>query len=381
MIPKYKTVIRKSSELLTKKYNPFAQTEPRYRTIEDNAAKCRAAIEKKMKHLNGKKRSFDMSAKGVVRKFIRKRIGDLDIAVDVQRDLIVDHVAEIVANFDPRFPLPGYCGLTSFGKWLLIDAQHIITALYILCERGEIIQNGKVITNPADYEVDIIYIETDDISFLLRYFSVMNGLSFKKPQSQFDGVRIATLLDRAYDAATEDEKKISKLVEISEKHNTLPVASESDASKLPGAISHIVSMRKFKDNPLNYDWAMKIHDQYWHHLPVEGIENDCYREIADNFGKIYCIHTSPEIEKLMADIAGIIQDEFGGWAAYNSAATDALKAWQEREDRGDRAKFHVILLLALYKRRGGQLPIPKGLMSELSDAAVFFEDPDVADAA
>ena len=374
MIIAYKKVIRKTSELLTK-YNPFTQHEPRYRTIADNVATCMTEVNARMKHR--KKRSFDMSAKGVAKKFTRKRIRDLVINVDIQRDVIKKHVADIVADFDPRYALNGYCGLTSAGKWILVDAQHIITALAFLCMRGELIQNGKVITDYRDYEIDILYIETDDMAFLVRYFSVMNGMSYKKPQNQYDGVRIATLLDRAYDSATEAEKEISKLVEISEKYNCLPVDTKSDTSELPGAIQHIVAMRRFKGNPMNYDWAMKIHDQYWHYLKVDGVELDCYGAIAENFGKTYCINTSPEIEKLMADIAGIIQDEFGGWAAYKGAAKVALTAWQLREDRKDNANFHVILLLALYKRRGGQLPIPKGLISELSNAAVFFEDPDV----
>jgi len=378
MIITYKKVIRKTSELLTT-CNPFAQTEPRYRTIADNVALAMPGVKARMKHR--KKRSFDMSVKGVVKKYTRKRIGDLIINEDIQRELLKTHVGDIVVNFDPRFVLTAYCGLTSDGRWLLVDAQHIITALAIMCERGEIIQNGKVITDYKDYEVDVIYIETDDTAFLVRYFSVMNGMSYKKPQSKYEEVRIATLLDRAYDSATAKEKEISKLVEIGEKHNALPVDKLSDRSKLPGAIPHIVSMLRFKEKPMNYEWAMKIHDQYWHYHVVDGVELDCYGTIADNFGKTYCINTSPEIETLMADIAGLIQDEFCGWDAYKGAASSALKAWQVHEDRKDNTNYHAILLLALYKRRGGQLPIPKGLVSELSNAVVFFEDPDVEAAA
>ena len=99
-------------------------------------------------------------------KVARMGLGKLEIANDIQRQLDAKHCSTTIADptkFMEQLVQTLNCVVTSDGKWLSIDGQHTATVIASLIRAGLV--KGVDADSWRDFEVNVLYVETDDLAF------------------------------------------------------------------------------------------------------------------------------------------------------------------------------------------------------------------------
>ena len=272
-------------EDVTKKLNPMVKINPLRRgtgktvSLQDRIDKLeQAAVWKKaMKVWQIENKKVDIKR---MPKVAMVKLGQIEIDEDIQRQLDEKHCANKIADvtlFDPALLQTLQCIKTSKGKYKSVDGQHTASTVAGLISAGYF----EGITDWKEFEFPVQYIETDNLAFARRAFSILNGKG-KKKQRAYQQLRNAIFIVRIDKDETDDEDvEIEKKVSVAEKYNCFPVEADSDLAKYPGTFTNIATFKTLNETELEV--ACGWHDKYFHYENVHVSLFFIYRDLCRQF--------------------------------------------------------------------------------------------------
>jgi|TARA_R110000822_G_scaffold308837_1_gene437271 hypothetical protein len=301
-------------------------------------------------------------------KVARMGLGKLDIANDIQRQLDAGHCANTIANparFMEQLVQALNCVVTSDGKWLSIDGQHTATVLASLIRAGLV--KGVDADTWRDFEVNVLYVETDDLAFARKAFGILNGKG-KKRQSAYSDLRTSVYVVRI-DKNTDDEEDVAieRKVSIAEKYDCYPVEEKSSLNQHPGTFTNVGIFKARSDKVIKQ--ACKWHNEYFHQDNIHVSLFFMFDELAINKAKL--------TDKFLRELAGMIQNIFVDLDGYAGAVKDAFRKFTKKqygEEMNWRDDAYMIGLSQLYKELGGTERVPQLLLDTYSDLHLYFAD-------
>ena len=301
-----------------------------------------------------------------------EKLGVLLIDEDIQRELDEKHCANKIANpelFDPALLQTLQCIKTSDGRFISIDGQHTSTTIAALIDAGFM----AGVTDWKEFKFAFQYIETDNLAYARRAFSILNGKG-KKKQSQYQQLRNSVFIVRIdKDTTDEEDVKIEEKVAIAEKYNCFPVEEDSGLLKYPGTFSNISTFKRCHNNEI--ETACEWHNKYFHY---EGVHVSLFFIFAD-LCRAYDAAKIKMSPALLEDLAALIQSLFGNLAQYQTSVASAHRLWCEKR-YGYQAAWdddaYACALVQLYKKFGGTERIPLSLTDRFDEIIDFF-DPDI----
>jgi hypothetical protein len=362
----YEEVVRKPNPMTT--INPLKRGKGKTVNLQDRVDKLNksAAWKKTIKAWVTEGKQFDMDR---LPKVSMEKLGVLDIDEDIQRELDEKHCANRIANpavFDPALLQPVICIKTSAGKFISIDAQHTVSTIAGLIDAGRV----PNVTDWKEFEYPFTYIETNNLAYARKAFSILNGKG-KKKQSQYQQLRNSVFVIRIdKDKSDKDDVEVEKMVAMAEKHNCFPVEEESDLLKHPGTFSNISTFKSLTISEV--ETACSWHDKYFHYEGVHVSLFFIYRDLCREFA-------SAKIElsaKLQNELAALIQNLFGNLSQYQESVTEAHRRWHEKR-YGYKGAWnddaYACALIQMYKKFGGTEKVAPTLLDRFDDLIEFFD--------
>lgn len=364
---KYETVVSKPNPM--RNFNPLARASNRVVGLEDRITELRnsKAWQRTVNAWKDIGRTIDQSKMPKVEMI---ELGVIAIDEDIQRKLDEKHCANRIGNVD-LFNEPLLqtlqCIKTSKGQFVSIDGQHTATTLGALIEEGFFVG----IDDWRKFKFPVQYIETDDLAFARRAFSILNGKG-KKRQSAWDDLRNSVFIvriDKNFD--DEDDVKVEQKVSIAESYDCYPVEEKNELSKYPGTFTNIANFVNQNDETLHL--ACKWHNQYFHYLGIHVSLFFMYQEFQSAFKSARL----PVSDKLQEELAALIQQVFVDLDGYAEAVKEAWRKWSENR-YGDQTAWrddgYAVALLQLYKKFGGEERVPLSITDRYDDLYKFFAD-------
>jgi len=301
-------------------------------------------------------------------KVARMGLGKLDIANDIQRQLDAKHCSTTIADptkFMEQLVQTLNCVVTSDGKWLSIDGQHTATVIASLIRAGLV--KGVDADSWRDFEVNVLYVETDDLAFARKAFGILNGKG-KKRQSAYSDLRTSVYVVRI-DKNTDDEQDVAieRKVAIAEKYDCYPVEEKSSLNKHPGTFTNVGIFQARSDEVI--EEACKWHNTYFHQDSIHVSLFFMFDELAKNKAKL--------TDKFLRELAGLIQNVFVDLDGYAEAVKEAFRKFTKKqygEEMNWRDDAYIVGLLQLYKELGGTARVPQLLLDTYSDLHLYFAD-------
>lgn len=361
----YQAVPRKPNPMVN--INPLKRGSGKIVTLADRVIELEktAAWKKNIKQWQEEQTLFDMNR---LPKVARVPLGDLLIDEDVQRPLDEKHCAKIAkpGPFDPALLQTLQCIKRSDGKFVSTDGQHTGAVLSALLNAGVA---GNI--NWKTFLFNVQYIETDDLAFARRAFSVLNGKG-KKRQSAYQLLRNDVYIIRI-DGNTSDEEEviIEKKVSIAESNECFPVEEDSPLCKYPSTFTNIATFKTMTNEEI--DLSTKWHNKYFHRDPIHVSLFFIFKDLCRDFNSAKL----PITEKLLEELAGLIQNLFVDLSQYSSSAKEAYNRWHKNRygylgSWNDDA--YACGLLHLYKKFKGQEKLPLTLLDRFDDLINFFDE-------
>lgn len=364
---KYEDVVRKPNPM--SKINPLKRGSGKTVGLEDRVDTLNksAAWKKTIKAWGAQKKSFDLSR---LPKVSMEKLGSLHIDEDIQRSLDDKHCANRIADpavFDPALLQTAQCIKTSKGEFISIDSQHTVSTVAALIDAGLVPKH----TDWREFEFPFQYIETDNLAYARRAFSILNGKG-KKKQSAYQQLRNAVFIVRIdKDKTDAEDVDLEKKVSIAEKHNCFPVEEGSDLSKYPGTFTNIATFKTLSDSEL--DFACTWHDKFFHYESVHVSLFFIFRDLVRQFDSAKLKIT----DKLQEELAALIQSCFGNLSQFQESVTEAHRRWTEKR-YGYQANWdddaYACALVQLYQYFGGKEKIAPTLLDHFDGLIEFFDE-------
>jgi tellurite resistance protein len=368
----YQDVVRKPNPMVN--INPLKRGSGKTVKLEDRIKDLEntSAWKKTMKQWQDEGIKFELSR---IPRVEMVELGSIEIDEDIQRPLDEKHCAKIAKpkHFDPALLQTLQCIKRSDGKFISTDGQHTASVIAALIDS----QMAGEIKNWREYKFPVQYIETDDLAFARRAFSVLNGKG-KKKQSAYQMLRNAVYIIRI-DGNTTDEEEVAleKKVSVAEANECFPVEEDSSLIKYPGTFTNIATFKTLSDDEI--DTATKWHNTYFHRDPIHVSLFFMFRDFCREFSSAKITIT----EKLQQELAGLIQNLFVDLNQYSSSVKEAHNRWHEKR-YGYKGNWnddaYACGLLHLYQRFGGKEKLPLTLLDRFDDLIDFF-DQDILDLA
>ena len=368
----YQDVVRKPNPMVN--INPLKRGSGKTVKLEDRVddLKNTAVWKRAMKKWETEGFEFDVSR---MPKVDLVELGNILIDEDVQRALDHTWCSKIVnpKHFDPAHLSMLRCIKRSDGKFVSTDGMHTGTIISALIDMQKV---GKI-EDWKKYKFPVQYIDTDDLAFARRSFSIMNGKG-KKKQSAYQMLRNTVYIIRI-DGNTTDEQEVAeeRKVSIAEANECFPVEEDSPLKKYPGTFTNIATFKTLSDYEV--DTATKWHNTYFHRDPIHVSLFFMFRDFCREFDSA----KMPITEKLQQELAGLIQNLFVDLNQYSSSVKEAHNRWHEKR-YGYKGNWnddaYACGLLHLYQRFGGKEKLPLTLLDRFDDLIDFF-DQDILDLA
>lgn len=364
---KYEDVVRKPNPMI--KINPLKRGSGKTVTLADRVETLNksAAWKKTIKAWRAENKQFDLSR---LPKVSMEKLGSLEIDEDIQRALDDKHCANRIADptlFDPALLQTAQCIKTSKGKFISIDSQHTVSTVAALIDAGLIPGH----TDWRDFEFPFQYIETDNLAYARRAFSILNGKG-KKKQSAYQQLRNSVFIVRIDKDKTDiEDVDLERKVSIAEKHNCFPVEVDSDLSKYPGTFTNIATFKTLSDDEV--DVACAWHNKYFHYENVHVSLYFIFRDLCRQFSSAKIKISS----KLEEDLAALIQSCFGNLSQFQESVTEAHRRWTEKR-YGYQANWdddaYACALIQLYQHFGGKEKVAPTLLDQFDGLIEFFDE-------
>jgi hypothetical protein len=362
-------------EDVTKKPNPMAKINPLKRgsgktvTLEDrvNTLNKSAAWKKTIKAWKAENKQFDLTR---LPKVSMEKLGSLEIDEDIQRALDDKHCANRIADltvFDPALLQTAQCIKTSNGKFISIDSQHTVSTVAALIDAG-LVPNT---TDWREFEFPFQWIETDNLAYARRAFSILNGKG-KKKQSAYQQLRNSIFIVRIDKDTTDDEDvELEKKVSIAEKYDCFPVEADSDLAKYPGTFTNIATFKTLGNAEI--EEACEWHNKYFHYESVHVSLYFIFRDLCRQFGSAK-IKISPDLKE---ELAALVQSCFGNLSQFQESVTEAHRRWTEKR-YGYQANWdddaYACALIQLYQYFGGKEKVAPTLLDQFDGLIEFFDE-------
>ena len=183
------------------------------------------------------------------------------------------------------------------------------------------------LTLPEDwknFEVQCQYIETDSRAFARRAFSYLNGKG-KKPQSKYHLLRNAVNIVRIdKDTTDEEEVAIERKVAIAENNECFPVEENSQLLKYPGVFTNIATFNSMTDEEVGI--ATSWQNKYFHYEPIHVGTFFMFKNLVREFEGSKVILS----DKLLEELAGLLQTLFQGMKQYSESCKEAYGRWHKK---------------------------------------------------
>ena len=364
---KYESVVKKPNPMV--KINPLKRGSGKTVNLQDRVDTLNksSAWKKTTKLWKALNKSFDISR---LPKVSMEKLGLLNIDEDIQRALDDKHCANRIADptlFDPALLQTAQCIKTTKGKFISIDSQHTVSTIAAFIDAGLVPGH----TNWREFEFPFQYIETDNLAFARRAFSILNGKG-KKKQSAYQQLRNSVFIIRIDKDKTDDEDvDLEKKVSIAEKHNCFPVEVDSDLAKYPGTFTNISTFKTLSTDEI--DQACEWHNKYFHYENTHVSLFFIFRDICRQFASAK-IKLTP---KLLEEIAALIQNIFANLSQYQESVTEAHRRWTVQRYGYQVAwddDAYACALLQLYVKFGGKEKIAPTLLDKFDGLTDFFDE-------
>ena len=363
----YQEVVRKPNPMAT--INPLARGQGKTVNLEDRVIKLQDnySWNKMIQEWWRAHKKFDLDR---LPKVAMVKLGDIVIDVDVQRELDEKHCATKIINtavFDEALLQTLQCIKNPQGQFISIDGQHTASSIAGLISEGLI----PGADDWRQFEFPVQYIETDNMAFARRAFSILNGKG-KKKQSAYQQLRNSVFIVRI-DKDTSDEEDVSleRKVSIAEEHDCYPVEVNSKLGKYPGTFSNIATFKTLNEGEL--ELACWWHNKYFHYTSLHVSTFFILRDIGRGF-------TSAKLdfsEKLFEELAALIQTLFVDLSQYQESVAEAYRLWSEKRYGYTVAwndDAYSTALLQLYQKFGGEEKLPLAMLDRFDDLVKFFDE-------
>ena len=364
---KYEDVVRKPNPMA--KINPLKRGSGRTVSLQDRVDTLNksAAWKKTVKKWQSQNKDFDLDR---LPKVSMEKLGSLLIDEDIQRALDDKHCANRIADpdmFDPALLQTAQCIKNSKGEFISIDSQHTVSTVAGLIDAGLVPKN----TDWREFKFPFQYIETDNLAYARRAFSILNGKG-KKKQSAFQQLRNAVFIVRIdKDKSDAEDVDLEKKVSVAEKHNCFPVELDSDLAKYPGTFTNIATFKTLSNDEVGV--ACAWHDKYFHYESVHVSLFFIFRDLIRQFNSAKLSITP----KLQEELAGMIQSCFGNLSQFQESVTEAHRRWTEKR-YGYQANWdddaYACALVQLYQHFGGKEKIAPTLLDHFDGLIEFFDE-------
>jgi hypothetical protein len=303
-------------------------------------------------------------------KYKEIRLGDIRIDEDIQRELDAKHCAKTIGAldlFDPRLCQPAYCAKTSDGVYRSCDAQHTYSTIAAFINAGLV----QGIEDWREFKITVVYIESDDMSFVRKAFGIINGRG-KKPQTQYQMLKTSVFCVRL-DGATDNEEDVSleRKVSIAERNNCYAIEKKGPYEKYPNTFTHISSFVKLSDAEI--DLVTKWHNDYLHFEPIHACEFVIFKDLS----RTYEAFRKPITDELLSELAGLITRVFWSSETFGQACMGAFKEWSIKTygyEMSWKDVSYANCLMQLYVKMGGQEFVPQVFLDNNEGIADFFAD-------
>lgn len=363
----YQEVVRKPNPMAT--INPLARGSGKTVSLEDRVEKLENnySWNKMIQEWRRADKKFDLDR---LPKVAMIKLGDICIDEDIQRELDEKHCATKIVHvdvFDEALLQTLQCIKNGEGQFVSIDGQHTASSIAGLISAGLV--DGH--EDWREFEFPVQYIETDNLAFARRAFSILNGKG-KKRQSAYQQLRNAVFIVRI-DGDTSDEEDVSmeKKVSIAEEHGCYPVEVNSNLGKYPGTFSNIATFKTLNDTELAC--ACMWHNRYFHYESLHVSTFFIFRDVVRGFSSAK-LDTLPA---LLEELAALVQTLFGNLSQYQESVAEAYRLWSVKRYGYPVAwndDAYATALLQLYKKFGGEAQVPLAMIDRFDDLVEFFDE-------
>lgn len=300
------------------------------------------------------------------------------IDLDIQRDIIIDHLFEILENFHPWRISPVFAVKDpGVEKYHACDGQHNTTAQMVLYA-------AQIWADMTGEEilVPVWYVETPDRAFARDLFTFVNGKGrrnvddYTMVRNDLYKIRIDGKTELEDSDAWENHLKVSAI----EKNNgTLVKKTDTENRGLAGAYTNVAAILE-RTKPL-LDHISAEHDLYYPEEPLHANEYGFFEAFYKEFieTKVYKDRNDPQFREFMDEIMGTVRK---GFFTQKNLYTQKIKAWEAHY----KSKYgHTVdvpeppdnvsagLVCRAYVRNGGTHPV-----LEIADTGILAK-PDIYD--
>jgi hypothetical protein len=263
--------------------------------------------------------------------------GDIDINIDIQRDLLAGHISkDIITLFDPRILQPvNVTYIKETGRYSAWDGQQSSATLKLLLLAGLVDPSVKIQCKVVDDDLVVPGSDLVGEAYGCSGFRLLNTSReaidpFWMHRSRVSGVR-------NYGSTLKEDEQAEEIQQIFEKNHMFP-AKASDAKgqqAKPGMVTYISGCNNiaghdteqdtFDITKHDLDRTLRWHDTYFSN--EKGVDGG----FILTFGRLYAEAREQGIEitqETEDDLFRLFQCKYGTPAGFHRDCKDRLKAFQ-----------------------------------------------------
>ena len=326
---------QRNQALATPRKGVYEKLEDRVATMmadEDQANLINKAVAELRERLGGK--IYKQEHFGYLAEI---EAGQVDINIDIQRDLLGKHIGEdIIVKFDPRILQPiNVTYIRETGRYSAWDGQQSAATLKLLLLAGLVDSSVKIQCKVVDDNLavpgsNLVGEAYGNLGFRLLNTSREAIDAFWMHRSRVSGVR-------NYGSNLMEDKQANEVQKIFEANHMFPAkASDAQGQKAkPGMVTHIsgcnniaghgTSDELFDLTKRDLDCALRWHDNYY--ANEKGVNGG----IILAFGRLYAEAREQGVEITEAaedDLYRLFQSKYGTPAGFHRDCKDRLEAFQ-----------------------------------------------------
>ncbi len=297
-------------------------------------------------------------------------IKNILIDEDIQREMDTMHITNILKGFDPRRVNPIFA-VKEPGKEIYhcTDGQHTVVTLAKLAQ-ADLIDEVEH-EDWDDFEVDVLYVETDDRSFAREHFAFINGVG-KKKIDEYDNHKQRVLSYRLDNNNKTEYALSADKQAICEEADVYPIkADDQQNSGIPGTLTHLNAIKTIKPECLKF--IVNNHNTFWKTEVVDSAEFS-FNKIL--FQKATVPVDSKEYVEFLHNLNAIIKTFFTNPAQLRTVVSDAYAAYSKdvfgaTKSVHDTAVLNIVL--KIYVKLGGTFNVPDTVLSHKDNGKDLYD--------
>ena len=297
-------------------------------------------------------------------------IKNILIDEDIQREMDTMHITNILKGFDPRRVNPIFAVKEPNEEiYHCTDGQHTVVTLAKLAQ-ADLIDEVEH-EDWDDFEVDVLYVETEDRSFAREHFAFINGVG-KKKIDEYDNHKQRVLSYRLDNNNKTEYALSADKQAICEEAGVYPIKSDDQQnSGIPGTLTHLNAIKTIKPECLKF--IVNNHNTFWKTEVVDSAEFS-FNKIL--FQKATVPVDSKEYVEFLHNLNAIIKTFFTNPAQLRTVVSDAYAAYSKdvfgaTKSVHDTAVLNVVL--KIYVKLGGTFNVPDTVLSHKDNGKDLYD--------